>query len=518
MRRAVVGVVVLGLALAVSASGCAAQRPSSTAGDSESGPYAIASVYGLRLTKLLSSAEETLPTEHRDYAWEPRRIVLEGDGWGDIRRYRGERLRVERYSAVTAAGGSPIPVSEPAAPVELVCLESGGCCIGVYLTRSGDASVCYPLSAVAEFVRMSTMNPSALPAAASGRLPIMIGVDAQHTGRTNRRGPRSARVAWRRGLGSSNLPFAASLPVVVPDGTIYVGSTDGWLSALRPDGRRKWRFKTGEAVVSSPAVGADGTVYIGNVNGVFFAIRPDGTEKWRVKVGGHLESSPVVGSDGTIYVCPSGVRTLSALRPDGTVKWEFTTDAPFSPHCTPAVSVGGIVYARDSKYRLYAVNPDGSKRWSLQADAGELAVGADGTAFVGLSGALQAISPGGQRLWAASFEHGAYSAPALLSDGSVVLPGYGWPGFVVVSQGGVRRWNASGRCSVFAGRPVVDAGDIVYHVDGGGVVTAVNPREGLVSWTLRLEEPVFSAATIGDDRTLYVHSQNGVLYAVKEKP
>ena len=62
-----------------------------------------------------------------------------------------------------------------------------------------------------------------------------------------------------------------SSPVVGVDGTIYIGSYDGNLYALKPNGPLKWNFRTGGSA-SSPAVGADGTVYVGSDDGNLYAI------------------------------------------------------------------------------------------------------------------------------------------------------------------------------------------------------------------------------------------------------
>ena len=37
---------------------------------------------------------------------------------------------------------------------------------------------------------------------------------------------------------------------------------------------------------SSPAIGADGTIYVGSDDGKLYAINPDGTQKWAFTTGG----------------------------------------------------------------------------------------------------------------------------------------------------------------------------------------------------------------------------------------
>jgi outer membrane protein assembly factor BamB len=65
-----------------------------------------------------------------------------------------------------------------------------------------------------------------------------------------------------------------SSPAVGGDGTIYVGSADGQLYAINPDGSLKWSFPTVSSVISSPAIGGDGTIYVGSYDYKLYAIGP----------------------------------------------------------------------------------------------------------------------------------------------------------------------------------------------------------------------------------------------------
>jgi outer membrane protein assembly factor BamB len=56
------------------------------------------------------------------------------------------------------------------------------------------------------------------------------------------------------------------------EGTIYIGSNNNYLYALNPDGRLKWKFKTGDGIFSSPRISSDGTVYVGSWDGYLYAI------------------------------------------------------------------------------------------------------------------------------------------------------------------------------------------------------------------------------------------------------
>jgi outer membrane protein assembly factor BamB len=103
----------------------------------------------------------------------------------------------------------------------------------------------------------------------------------------------------------------SSSPAIAADGTIYIGSADGYFYALNPDGTLQWTFPSYERTTSA-AVSADGTIYYGRT-ACLYALDPDGTAKWRYWTGGFVESSPSIGPDGTIYFT-SGDGYLYALN------------------------------------------------------------------------------------------------------------------------------------------------------------------------------------------------------------
>ena len=114
-------------------------------------------------------------------------------------------------------------------------------------------------------------------------------------------------------------------------GTIYVGSYDGHLYALNPDGTLKWKFDTGNAVGSSPAIGSTGSTGIALFN---------------------------QGNDKVIYVCSGDA--LFAVYPDGTVKWVFSIDSPFGfLDCSPTIAFGSVIFACSGGL-VYAVDSQGT--------------------------------------------------------------------------------------------------------------------------------------------------------------
>ncbi len=61
------------------------------------------------------------------------------------------------------------------------------------------------------------------------------------------------------------------------------------------EGTKKWSFETGDSIKSSPAVGLDGTVYIGSENGRLYAIKHDGTMRWEFQTETGVTCFPAIG-------------------------------------------------------------------------------------------------------------------------------------------------------------------------------------------------------------------------------
>lgn len=119
-------------------------------------------------------------------------------------------------------------------------------------------------------------------------------------------------------------------PAIDDKGTLYFGSTDGFLFSYDAQGNKQWTFSTGGPIASSPAIGKDGTIYFGSNDnryeytnkgltpppgtqwGKLWAVTPDGTEKWHVTFDDWAEASPAIASDGTIYI---GANDKSLLAP-----------------------------------------------------------------------------------------------------------------------------------------------------------------------------------------------------------
>ena len=234
----------------------------------------------------------------------------------------------------------------------------------------------------------------------------------------------------------------SSTPAIAPDGTVYVGSFNGTLFAITPEGKEQWQFKAKLEIHSSPAIGTDGTVYFGSRDRNFYAVTPAGKLKWAFATGAWVDSSPAIAADGTIYF-GSWDKKFYALNPDGSLKWKFATEAVVDS--SPAIAADGTIYFGSHDWKFYALNTDGTVRWAFQT-GGEIiaspALGTNGTVyFSALDGNLYAVNPDGSRQWQVHTGGATEGSPVVDELGRIYLavngstlaytregkPSWGWP-------------------------------------------------------------------------------------------
>ena len=393
----------------------------------------------------------------------------------------------------------------------------------------------------------ASMAPSSWP---------MFHQNAQHTGLSPFPGPTLPFLKWTFHTGG-----AVDSPPAVGNGRIYVGSEDGNLYALNPQGVLLWKFQTSSPIRTSPAIGSDGTIYLAgylgyeNSQGILYAINPGGKLKWSVTISplaGYSSyptiSSPTIGPDGTIYVSAMGVFVV-AIRPDGTLKWELAAGALVLD--SPAVAPDGTVYVGIDDpdpsglcfQCLEALYPNGTVKWgALGYDPGYSSptIGSDGTVYI--SG--WAINPDGTVKW----QTGTFLSPSIGPDGTIYGSVYGV--LYANNPDGTLQWEfrvpgtSGGSCyvSVQQSSAAVGSNGLVYFgsgithfcggKDGNHLLTveaflyAVSPN-GTMAWKFDTGSIVgvcgllpceqtfgVSDPAIGSDGTIYVGTSEGNLYAI----
>ena len=176
--------------------------------------------------------------------------------------------------------------------------------------------------------------------------------------------------------------YSDSSPAIGDEGTIYILADNGDLYAIHPDGTKKWAYNIGaldesnyvnniiERRLSSPAVDFDETIYIGSANGCLYAIHPDGSLKWKTK-GPRVHSSPVIGPDSTIYVAYENLEIRAINRSDGTEKWHryignANNELRSLTTLTLTLANDGVLYVGSRDDKLLVLDSNGQEKWSFE--------------------------------------------------------------------------------------------------------------------------------------------------------
>lgn len=165
------------------------------------------------------------------------------------------------------------------------------------------------------------------------------------------------------------IPNVASPPALGPDGTVYVQAGPSLL-AISPNGSLKWSHGFEADTQVALAVASDGTLYMGQTNGMLSAIDSSGHLKWTFAAG-DPRLSVAIGGDGTIYAAGD---KLYALTPSGKVKWSYVPKPGTEPGADsvtgpgePCTDSDGTIYFVTRKPKdadVIALNSDGTLKWS----------------------------------------------------------------------------------------------------------------------------------------------------------
>ena len=320
-------------------------------------------------------------------------------------------------------------------------------------------------------------------------------------------------------------------PAIGPEGTIYVGSDDGYLYAVNPDGTLKWRYEVGYSVKTPPAVGNEGTIYFGGAEDAFidnlYALNPDGTLKWKYNEEGFSISSGssiAIGADGTVYVTPQGNR-LYALSPNGALKWRYKVEGDLPAiYGSPAVGPDGTIYfgASENTWNnvdyFYAVNPGGTLKWKHKTGtvSAPPAIGSDGTVYIGSwDNYFYALNPDGILKW--RYDTGGHigASPVIGSDGTIYIAvdvGTPYPILLALNPDGTLKWQSVGVLG--SSSPAIGSDGTIYIPGSGGTFLALNPHDGTLKWEYTATGVVFYTPTIGADGTIYTGGSDNYLYAI----
>ena len=107
-------------------------------------------------------------------------------------------------------------------------------------------------------------------------------------------------VLWKKRLEGGVEAAAAEGPT----GTVYIGTLDGDVFALKPDnGNVEWSTPTGAAIQAAPLVDAQGVLFVGSFDTLFYALEPsNGDIRWNTETGGLVWNGAIIADTGALYV------------------------------------------------------------------------------------------------------------------------------------------------------------------------------------------------------------------------
>jgi len=171
----------------------------------------------------------------------------------------------------------------------------------------------------------------------------------------------------------------------------------------------------------------------------------------------------VINSSGQ----PSNSLSLNVTdrQADGRVRWRLRMDGPYT-WARPVIGPDGTIYAVDAFAHLYAISPDGGLKWVVRG-AGDkgVAVGADGSVYVGSEYAIRAFNSDGSEKW--TFVEDPYAfilvGVSVGPDGNVYAVATEGMGVFSLTPGGALRWKVPEPYQ----RLIVTSNEIVFGLNGG---------------------------------------------------
>lgn len=331
-------------------------------------------------------------------------------------------------------------------------------------------------------------NPPSTGQAAFADVP-MYRMDPTHQGVQPGPGPDGQpQLVWSAKAGG-----AIETSPILGDGTLFVGSDDGFLYALDArTGADRWRLDLGAP--SDVPVFGNGIVAVADRNGILHGVAAaTGAELWRTEPVVNI-SAPVL-SDGIVYITGTDKRAHGFDLQTGVEKWSWTTTADLSGALAIAADTA-FVSSRDGG--IHAVALAGSRElWSYQLLIGTAVaypiVSGDVVLVNSLqgtgepSGELYALDrASGKLLWRFRGPSGFQVTAGSVRDGILYAPTQADGIYAFRVADGSQVWQASGPRVFFPGALV---GDTLYLTsDAPPQIAAFRASDGSPLWALPTSE------------------------------
>ena len=299
---------------------------------------------------------------------------------------------------------------------------------------------------------------------------------------------------------------------LVHNGTLYVGSSSGFLYALDlPEGEVLWRYDAGASLATDAAISGD-IVLVGDLDGRLHAVSKDsGSRQW---ITG--EGEPIFGgvtTDGkSVFAAHEDGRVVAVHLADGTPLWRFTTGDQIYGG---AVVFDGMVYTTSFDDYVYALDAaTGHVAWRTELSLGSISTPfvSDGLVMVGSwDGRVYALNAQtGELVW--NFWTGdAVAASVTAWQDSVYFGSTDGFLYAVSRTDGSLKWRYQVDSEIRS-TPAVGGG-LVYIGADDDIVYALDSETGLPVWKFQTRDDLRSTLAIYEDR-VYLTSHDGHVYAL----
>ena len=351
----------------------------------------------------------------------------------------------------------------------------------------------------------------------------MFRFEPQHRGRVSAVLPTNApRILWKYATGG---PITAA-PALGSDGTVIVGSHEGMVHVVQPNGSVRWKQATGDVVFGSAAVDLQGNVLVGSGDDHLYKLdMVRSALAWRVKLGNckattgvgpeasrcDADGGPTVGPDGIVYVGGAGVFALSG---QGKLIWQYPTlrRVPTAPALHPA----GFLVAGGHDDTVFALSLGGQKLWDFRAGddiESSPMIADDGTIYVGSDDQkVYALSPSGNLLWAFVTRDDVRASPALGRNGQIIVGGF--DGLLyAISPDGTLAWTFRAADRIVSSALIDARGAILFGAQDDRLYAL--EADGTLRWSVELGGDIDSSPTLAPDGTIYVGCDDKNLYALR---
>jgi len=208
-------------------------------------------------------------------------------------------------------------------------------------------------------------------------------------------------------------PPPASTPLVAPVTSSGEPSTD----EDRENGV-EWRFHVGSTIHAAPAVATDGTVYVGTGDGYVIAVSDVGSLRWSFTVEGAVAWSPLVDVVDHVIVATLA-RHLYSIAPSGQIAWQREPPAHVSTELRLAPRSSFVFGASDGALWAYSIHS--TALWHVETHVvlgAPPAVRGNRIVLAAQDGTLLLLD-GAERRSAVHFEGSPHAAPAIAEDGTI---------------------------------------------------------------------------------------------------